>query len=280
MRNWCSSGLLAAAVLTLCWGGTVVGVSSCGSSSGTVQTLTAEERYDLAKRKFDDHDYTEAISEFEIVRLQFPGSSVADKAQYYLAESHFNQEEYLLAAEEYQALKRNMPASPLIPLAQYKIGLCYYNLSPTLDLDQSYAARAIDELQTFIEYNPSHELVKDAEAKIQELNARLAGKLFDAAQLYMKMEYYKAATLYFNDVTEKYHDSPYAAPALLGKVRALIARKRYDEAKPEIDKFLDRYPASGLRGEAESLQRDIDDHMKSKSALVSPGEIPRFPNCT
>ena len=240
---------------------------SCGSSE-VVQNLSAEDRYGLGMKKFDQGNYVEAISEFEIVRLQFPGSTVADKAQFYLAESHFKQEEYLIAAEEFQALKRNMSASPLVPLAQYKIGLCYYNLSPVGPLDEASTLRAIDEFQTFIEYYPTNEFVKDAEAKIKELNTRKAKKLYNAAELYMKMEYYKAAIIYFNNVIEKYHDIEYAEPALLGKVKALVARKKYDEARPEVEKFLEKYPQSKLKGEAESLQRDINDHVKSKSAEI------------
>ncbi len=245
----------------------------CGSSS-PIQNLSAEQRFEHGKKHFDDGNYLEAIGDFEIIRLQFPGSAVADKAQLYLGESHFHQEEYLLAAEEYQALKRNMPASPLVPAAQYKIGLCYYELSPKSPLDQTYTRRAIDEFQTFIEYNPKDTLVHDAELRIKELNTRLAKKLFESAGLYMKMGYYKAATNYYDYVNEKYHDTQYAEPALLGKVRALVARRRYDEAKPEVEKFLARYPSSDQKGEAEALQREIDDHLKSKSAATTPEDLP------
>jgi outer membrane protein assembly factor BamD len=243
-------------------------VWSCGSSNVT-QNLTAEDRFELGKKKFVDGDYLEAVNEFEIVRLQFPGSGVADKAQFFLAECHYKMDEYLLAAEDYQTLKRNMPASSYVPLAQYKIAMCYYSLSPGSSLDQIYTKRAIDEFQAFIEYNPTHEFVHDAEEKIKELNTRLAKKLYDSAELYVKMEYYKAATIYYGYVVEKYHDTKYAEPALLGKVKALIARKRFGEAKPEIEHYLEKYPNSEHKKEAESLRREIDDHIKTHSGIIS-----------
>ena len=246
-------------------------VSSCGSSD-VQQNLSAEERFEHGKKKFLSEDYLEAISEFEIVKLQFPGSSVADDAQYYLGECHYQQEEYLIAAEEYLALKRNMQASELVPVAQYKIAMCYYNLSPESRLDQAYAKRAIDEFQSFIEYYPTHEFVHDAEENIQELNNRLAKKLYDTAELYLKMEYYKSATIYFNAVIEKYHDTPFAEPALFGKVKSLIPRKKYDEAKQEIDKFLLKYPDSSLKNDAQSLSRDIEEYLKSKSSSLGSSQ--------
>ncbi len=258
--------LMIVCLLTLPAAAVLLG--GCGGSS-IQKNMTAEERFAEGKKKFDDHDYIEATNDFEIIRLQFAGSSIADKAQFYLGECHFEQGEYLLAAEEYQALKRNMPASPLVPLAQYKIGLCYYNLSPRSSLDQVYTSRAIDEFQTYIEYYPKDEHVKDAEEKIAELNTRLAKKLYDAGDLYMKMNYYTSAIFYFNLVIEKYHDSPYAEPALIGKIRALVSRRKYAEAKPEVDKYLEKYPTGQYRGEVESLRREIEDHLQSRSMLNS-----------
>ena len=232
------------------------------------QNLSAEERFEAGKKKFDSGDYLEAITEFETIKLQFPGSAVADDAAYLDAECRFRRGEYLLAAEEYQALRRNMPSSPFVPLAQYKTALCYYELAPKTALDQKYTERAIDEFQSFIDYYPKDTNVAAAETRITELNGRLAERLYKTAQLYMNMEYYKSATIYFNSVIEKYHDTPFAEPALLGKVRSLVLRKRYDEAREEIGKFLTKYPQSPLRKDAESLRNEIDEHLRGTSAAA------------
>ncbi len=242
---------------------------SCGHSNVTMN-LSAEQHFELGKKNFYDNDYLEATNEFEVIRLQFPGSRVADSAQFFLGECHFQQEEYLLAAEEYQTLRRNMPASPLVPLAQYKIGLCYYHLSPQTELDQTYSQRAIDEFQTFVEYYPKNEMVKDAEAKIAELNDRLAKKLYDSGELYMKMDYYKAALIYYTSVIEKYHDTQFAELAQIGKIRALIARKKYGDAKSEVEKYLDKYPSGKNRDEIGPLRKDIDEHLKMNSVYGVP----------
>ncbi|MBI4546514.1 MAG: outer membrane protein assembly factor BamD [Ignavibacteriae bacterium] len=240
--------------------------TSCGSSDAT-GNLSAEDRFELGKKKFEEEDYLEAISDFEIIKLQYPGSAVADDAQFYLAECRFNMEEYLFAAEEYLSLRRSMPASSFVPLAQYKVGLCYYRLSPKSSLDQKYTYRAIDEFQAFLEYYPQHEMASEAEAKIKELTAKLAKKLYDSAELYMKLGRYKAATDYFNSVLERYHDTPYADLAFIGKVKSLIVRKKYDEAKRDVDLFLEKYPNSHVKNEVEALKREIEEHLKTKSAV-------------
>ncbi len=236
------------------------------SSSDLTKNMSAEERFEIGKKLFDEEEYSEAKKEFELIKLQFPGSSVTDDAQYYLAECYFMREEYLLATEEYKSIKRSLQGSPYLPLAQYKIGLSYYQLSPVSYLDQEFTLKAIDAFQTFIEYYPSNELVADASGKIRELNTRLAQKDFDSAEMYMQLGYYRAAAYYYNSVVEKFHDTPVAEPGHLGLVRALIARKKFDEAKKEVEKFLEKYPHTKYKSDAESLKKEILDKLDSQSS--------------
>lgn len=232
--------------------------AGCGSSDVT-QQMSAEERFELGKAKFEDGEYLEAIKEFEIVKLQYPGSGVADDAQMYLADCYYEREEFLLAAEEYLSVKRNFQASPLVPLSQFKVGMSFFRMSPTSELDQQYTSRAIDEFQSYIDYYPAGDSVAAAELRIRELNERLARKEFDTAELYMKLEYYRSATYYYTVVTEKFHDTPYAEPALWGKIRSLVKRKKYEEARQDIQKFLDRFPDSKYKQDIDGIRSDIQD---------------------
>ncbi len=241
-------------------------IVGCGSSEVTT-ILTAEERFQHAKALFDNEDYLEAINEFTVITLQFQASPYADDAQHYLGECRFMRREYLLATSEYRLLKNNMPASPLVSDAQYKLGLCYYDLAPKVSLDQQYTKKAIEELQAFVEYYPGNEHATDAEEKIQELTVRLALKQYNAAMLYMKLEDYKSAIIYFDDVIEKYHDTEYAPLAYIGKVEALIARHKYAEADAEVNKFLNVYPNSVLRMEMDDLKNRIQKELKAKNQV-------------
>jgi len=238
--------------------------SGCGSTA-VVQNLSAEELFARGKQHFENGDYLDAVDDCTAVTVQYPGSSKADDAQYYLGESRFAREEYLLAAYEYETLRRTMSSSPYAADAQYKIGLCYYMLSPKSPLDQQYAKKAIDELQNFLEYFPTHALALDAERKIAELNNRLAKKDYDTAILYMTMERFKAATTYFDNVLELYHDTEYAEPSHVGKIRAFVARGKYRDAKIEVETFLAKYPDSRFRSTIQSLESEIDSHLRTES---------------
>ncbi len=228
-----------------------------GCSSGSQDTPPgAEELFRIAKEQFDEEDYLEAYNDFRVVTLQYQGSGFADDAQFYMGECQFRREDYILAAFEYETLIRSMPTSEFVAQAQYQVAMCYYNRSPEFYHDQENTVKAIDAFQAFLEYYPTDPRVPDAEQKIGELNAKLARKEYESGIIYMKMTYYRAATVSFDYVLEKYHDSPYAEPALLKKGESLFARRRFRDARDVAARFVEKYPSSALRGEAETLLKD------------------------
>lgn len=247
--------------------GSVIILAGCGTTEQAT-TLSVEERFKHAKSLFDDENYLEAINEFTVVTLQFPGSGYADGAQYYLGECRFMRHEFLLATFEYSLVKRNFPASPYVPKAQYKLALSYYSLAPKSTLDQQYTKKAIDEFQSFVEYYPADEHAVNADAMIRELTTRLAKKQYETARLYATMEYYKASIIYFDDVIEKYHDTEYAPLSYLGKVEVLITRKKFQDANVELNKFFERYPNSVLRSQGEQLKQTIEQGLNSSRQVT------------
>lgn len=245
-------------------------LAGCGSDEVTT-IMSVEDRFARAKAMYENRDLLEAMNEFTVITLQYQGSAVAPDAQFYLGECRFARGEYLLAAFEYSVVKRNYPASPRVADATYKSAMCYYNLSPKSTLDQQYTRKAIDEFQSFVEYYPSNPNAPDADAKIHELTNRLAKKQYDTAVLYTKMEYYRSAMVYFDDVIEKYHDTEFAPLAFIGKVELMMSRNKYREASAEAAKFLEKYPNSVLRSRMEALKADCDEELPSPAVKGDAG---------
>lgn len=248
-------------------------MAGCGSAEPATNP-TVDERFARSKALFQKEDYLEAINEFTVITLQYQGSQYASDAQYYLGECRYNRGEYLLAAFEYGLLKRSYPASPRVPDAQYKLAMSYYMMSPRSSLDQQYTRKAIDEFQSFVEYFPANALAVDADAKIRELNTKLAKKLYDAARQYLILERYKAAIQYFDDVIEKYHDTEYAPLSFLDKAETLIDRKKYADAGFELGRFITRYPNSVLRGRADALKLRLEKEMRNAPPPAKPPQTP------
>ncbi len=214
--------------------------------SGTkdLSSLSPEERFALAKEKFDKKDYLEAINEFQNIMVQFSGTTIVDDAQYYLALSYFKRQEYITAAYEFSKLIRSYPNSEYVKDAQFMLAESYYELSPHYSLDQRFTEKAIEEYQAFIDFFPNDSKISEAEKKIRELNDKLARKIFETAEQYRKMKYVKSALIYYDLLLEKYPDSKYSSTALYTKIKLLVERSRNKEALEEAKKYLQRFPGS------------------------------------
>jgi len=237
-----------ALAITLLWG--------CARTLDTTQ-MSPEEHLDYALTLLNDDYSLEALTEFQSILIQYPGSSVNDDAQYYLAMSYFKRDQYLLAVYEYSKLIRDIPASPFVPDAQYMLAEAYYQLSPPSSLDQVYSKKAIEEFQAFIDFFPTNERVAEAENKIVELNTKLAEKEYNSAVIYEKMEYYNAAIKYYGDVANTYHDTEFAPKALYNKISLLVMKERIAEALADITTYINRYPDSSEIASLKELEKSL-----------------------
>lgn len=209
-------------------------------------TWTAEEYFHYAKDMYDDESYFDAVNEFTIVILRFPGSSVADSAQFYLASCHYNLDEYIISAAEYSKLINNMPQSPLVPEAQFMLAESYFAMSPRPALDQEYSIKALREYQIFLDDFPRDPRRDEAERKIFLLREKLAKKQLQNADLYRKMMEFKSSLIYYDIVLEQYYDTDFADDALLGKAMSYMEMEDYKSAKETLLTFKDKFPTSDL----------------------------------
>jgi outer membrane protein assembly factor BamD len=228
-------------------------ISGCSSSGSNITTDDPVRAFEIAKKKFDKKDYSDAVEDFSFIKIRFPGTEVSDKVQFYLAESYFYQKEYLLAEYEYYTFLKNYPLSPLAPDAKYKLGDTYYELSPKYSLDQEYTKEALNEFIEFVEQYPEHKNVGQADKKIKELRNKLAYKDFRTGEIYMKNDNYRAASLYFQNVYDTYIDSDFADDAMVSNAEALINGSRFDQAKAVLERFYKLFPNSDQKSRADKL---------------------------
>ncbi len=231
----------------------------CASSVDTTN-MTADEHLNYAMSLYNEEDYLKAINEFQAMLLQFPGSQVTDDAQFYLGMSYYKSGQYLLGAYEFSKLIKDIPASELVPEAQFMLAESYYQLSPPYQLDQAYTKKAIEEFQAFIDFFPTNKKVEEAEKKIAELNEKLAEKEYMNAYIYEKMEYYRAAVKYYDNVLAKFHDTKFAPMAMYRKINVLLQMEKKQEALKTAEQFLSRYPQNPNAKEIQKLEQTLSNN--------------------
>lgn len=196
-------------------------LAACGG--GTAQVLksgTPAERFNAGMQALEKEDYLEAQQFFNSIILQDPTSDFADDAQFYLAESYFRDGDYKLAAFNYNRFQTSFPNSPFLKLAQFRSGESYYNASPTYDRDQRETRYALDVFGAFVQIYGNDSLVTIAKSRIAELREKLAKKDFMTAELYVKMEDYRSALLYYARVADSFPGTDFAQRAMLAKQNA------------------------------------------------------------
>jgi outer membrane protein assembly factor BamD len=237
--------------------------------------------YQKGLDKFEEGNYGDAAEIFETVTRIGRGTNYAQDAQYYLAESYFNQERYILSEAEYNRFITFYPRDPKREEVDFKKALSIYHQSPRYRLDQTATKRAIEEFQLFNSRYPNSEFVPQSAERINELREKLAHKYFSAAEFYSRTDQYNAATIYYDLVIDRYPESKWAESALLNQIGTYndyalnsVLRKqveRYNLAISSYEKFIQLFPNSPGRAEAEALrdtaEKGVKDAQKREAEL-------------
>jgi len=229
----------------------IFGILSCASTDKE-ELKTAEGIFNKAMALFNDEEYLEAKTTFDLIRLQYPASQYADDAQYYLAECNYRREEYLLSNFNFNMLRRLHPNSPYYKESFFKSCMSYYYSAPQFDLDSKYTLDAIKSMSEFQAAYPSDSLSLIMDSYIQELRDKLAEREYETAQLYRKLRSPASSLIYYDIVLNEYDDTKFFELAYIGKIEVLVELKRWEQAKTTMGYFRILFKSS------ENLNKIID----------------------
>lgn len=227
--------------------------------------------YDKSLALYEAGKYDDAAYGFDLVTRMGRGTNFSKDAQFYLAESYYNDNQYILAASEYQRFISYYPRDEKRQEVEYKLAMCYYQQSPRYRLDQTPTRRAIELFQLFNTKYPDSELVVESAERIDELRNKLARKAYEAGEFYLRTDRYLASTIYFDQVIDQYPESIWAERALLKQIETFIVyadnsieskqAERYNNAISNYEKYLQLFPQSNNRADAEALYLEAVDKL-------------------
>lgn len=253
--------------------------TACKSSSLVKPGDSVEVAYQKGVAKYEEGKYGDAADIFETVTRIGRGSEYAQQAQYYLAESYFNMERYIIAESEYLRFITFYPRDPKREEVDFKKAISIYHQSPRYRLDQTATRRAIDEFQLFNSRYPNSEYVTQSAEKINELREKLSRKYFESAEFYSRTDQFKAATIYYDLVIDRYPESKWAETALLNQIEtyndyasnSILSKQveRYELAISSYEKYIQLFPQSSTRGQAESMRDRAEQGINDARKLLN-----------
>ena len=234
---------------------------NCSSNSVYIEEdLTPT--FNKALKLFYKGKYLRAKDKFEYIIMTDPGSKLANESQYYKGESLFQIKEYdeaRITFEQYVRFTNNIEK---IEISRYRICECAIYSTNSYQRDQRHTKRALEQLQMFLEDFPQSELVQDAEKAITELRIKLAEKDFEVGRLYLKLEEYESALIYFRSVLNNYYDTDFADDARIGIIFTHILNENRQGARSYFNAEKNKFVNQEKYREAESLIVDTETGLK------------------
>ena len=219
-------------------------------------------RFEKAMRYFDKGKYSRAKDEFDYIIMADPGSKISNESQYYMAESMYQIKEYDEASIAFDRYVRFSPDYSKIEKARYRICECAINFSNSYQREQSQTHRALEQLQMFIEDYPESDLIDDAEDAMLALRLKLAQKDYEVGRMYLKLEEYDSALIYFRSVLNHYYDTSFSDDARVGIIFTHILNDNREGAKSYFKSQKERFLSENKYKEAGTLLQDTETGLK------------------
>lgn len=237
-------------------------ISSC---SNDLSKVLKSKDYEYQLKKADEYFYKKKYREAEQLYIElfpvFKGTEKFEDLYYKYAYCSYFQKNYADAENLFKGFLEVFPNSPKEEEIAYMQAYTYYLQSPKIELEQTNTAKAIGMMQTFINTHPNSSRLKEAFEIIDKSRAKLELKEFQAAELYYKLQQYRAAGIAFTNLLNNYPESARgdeykytAIKSFYQFARLSIAEKqveRYEKVVAEFNDFSDRYPESKLLKDAQ-----------------------------
>lgn len=247
--------------------------NSCTTDFGKV--LKSKD-YEYQLKKADEYFFKKKYKQAEQLYIElfpvFKGTQKFEDLYYKYAYCAYFQKNYLDAENLFKGFLEVFPNSPKEEEISYMHAYTYYLQSPKIELEQTNTARAIGMMQTFINTHPNSSRLKEAFDIIDKSRAKLEVKEFTSAELYYKLQHYRAAGIAFTDLLNNYPESTRGDEYKLMSIKAFyqFARlsitekqiERYEKVVTEFNDFTDRYPESKLLKDAQEYNNLSLNHIK------------------
>jgi outer membrane protein assembly factor BamD len=252
---------------------TAFSVTSCTSDFGKV--LKSKD-YEYQLKKADEYFYKKKYKQAEQLYIElfpvFKGTEKFEDLYYKYAYCSYFQKNYEDAENLFKGFLEVFPNSPKEEEIAYLHAYTFYLQSPKIELEQTNTARTIGMMQTFINTHPNSSRLKSAFDVIDKSRAKLEIKEFKSAELYYKLQHYRAAGIAFTNLLNNYPESTKGDEYKLMSIKSfyqfaklsIIERQieRYEKVVSEVNDFTDRYPESKLLKDAKDYNNLSLNHIK------------------
>lgn len=248
-------------------------LSSCGGISKILKNPDPEYKLRMAEQYFAKKKYAQSQVIYEDVMPYFKTGKEFEDIYYKYAYAAYYQEDYMNAENLFKTYLEIFPNSPRAEEVDYMRAYSFYKQSPKPELDQTNTIKAMNMMQVFINTHPGSARNKEANEIIDICRAKLETKDYKAAKLYYDLGQFRAAGVAFTTLMNTYPESLKADEYKLMVIKSYFRfaelsiedkkPERYEQVITEANEFIDRFPDSKLRKEAEEFLHLSQNNIKN-----------------
>ncbi len=240
--------------------------ASCSRFRRLERSEDWREKYQAGLDYYAKKDYYRTAILFEQILPIVRGLPEGEKVEFYLAYCQYYEKTYLLASNQFKTFFENYGRSSLAEEAYFMYAYSLYVASPPENLDQRSSIEAMNAMQTYVNQYPTSKFADRANEVIAASQKKLEKKGFEGAKQYLKLKYYQAAVVSFENFQKSFPDSQYLEELTYLKVQAqyklaqqsIISKQleRYTATVEYYKELVDNYPKSEYLKEAERYYSD------------------------
>ena len=248
-------------------------IASCSKFSKVQKSTDYDYKLRMAEQYYAKKKYNQAQILFEELFPILKGTPQFEDLYYKYAYCAYYQRDYMNAENLFKGFAEVFPNSPRAEEMEYMRAFAFYKQSPKVELDQTNTQKAIGLMQTFINTHPGSARIKEATEIIDKCRLKLEQKEFKNAELYFNVGQYKAAAIAFTSLMNNFPDSEKSDEYKLLVIKsyyqyALMSieekkNERFEQVIAECNDFMDRFPESKLKNEAEHYLTQSQNNIKS-----------------
>lgn len=249
-------------------------LGSCsGGMNKILKSPDPEYKLRMAEQFFVKKKYNKAQVIYEDIMPYFKTGKEFENIYYKYAYCAYYQEDYFNAENLFKSFLEIFPNSPRAEEVAYMRAYSFYKQSPKPELDQTNTVKAMGMMQTFINTHPGSARNKEATEIIDICRQKLEIKDHKSAQLYFDLGQFRAAAVTFTTLLDNYPESAKADEYKLMVIKSYfryaqlsVEEKqpaRYEQVINEVNEFVDRFPDSKLREEAENYLKQSQTNIKN-----------------
>jgi outer membrane protein assembly factor BamD len=245
--------------------------SSCSRFRRIEKSDDWKVKYQAGLKYYEKKDYYRTAILFEQILPIVRGLPEGEKVEFYLAYCQYYEKTYLLASNQFKTFFENYGRSQLAEEAYFMYAYSLYVASPAENLDQKSSIEAMGAMQTYVNQFPDSKFADRANEVIAASQKKLEKKGFEGAKQYLKLKYYQAAVVSFENFKKSFPDSQYMEELTYLKVLAQyklanqsINAKQKERFTATIDYYkelVDNYPKSEYVKEAERYYSESLDQL-------------------